>query len=168
MPGAHVASGLFPHHRVITMPKVICTRPNASLNINGVNFTPTEDGTGVLSDEISDDAAELFLSIPGYELAEQGEQKPVAPTKPTAPAKPPAAPAKAASGKKTASAPAPAPAAAPATPTAPAAATAAEGATAATGAGESNVGANTSTGSQDTTPGAGKGAVDSKEDPNVF
>ena len=68
------------------MPKVICTRPNASLNINGVNFTPTEDGRGVISEEISDDAAELFLSIEGYELAEQGEQKPAAAAAPNAPA----------------------------------------------------------------------------------
>ena len=93
------------------MPKVICTRPNASLNINGVNFTPTEDGRGVVSDEISDDAAELFLSIEGYELAEQGEQKPAAAAvKPAA--KAPAAPAKPAAAKK-AAAPAPAPAPAP-------------------------------------------------------
>lgn len=55
------------------MPKVICTRPNASLLINGVNFTPLEDGTGVISEEIGDEAAELFLSIPGYEAADDGE-----------------------------------------------------------------------------------------------
>ena len=93
------------------MPKVICTRPNASLNINGVNFTPTEDGRGVISEEISDDAAELFLSIEGYELAEQGEQKPAAAAAKPA-AKAPAAPAKPAATKR-AAAPAPAPAAAP-------------------------------------------------------
>ena len=61
------------------MPKVICTRPNASLCINGVKFTPTEDGTGVISEEISDEAAEHFLLVPGYDLAETGEQKPAAP-----------------------------------------------------------------------------------------
>lgn len=95
------------------MPKVICTRPNASLNINGVNFTPAEDGRGVVSEEIGDEAAELFLSIEGYELAEDGDQKPAA-TQPKAPAaKAPAAPAKPAAVKKADKPAAPAPAPAP-------------------------------------------------------
>ena len=100
------------------MPKVICTRPNASLNINGVNFTPTEDGTGVISDEVSDDAAELFLSIDGYEPADAPVQKPAEAPKAAA-TKPAPAPAKPAAKK---AAPAPAPAAEPAPAPAPAAA----------------------------------------------
>ncbi len=139
------------------MPKVICSRPNASLNINGVKFTPTEDGTGVISDDISDDAAELFLSIPGYELAEEGETKPVQKPAPAAKApvaKAAATPAKAAPKK---AAPAPEPVQEPATETAAAAPAAAES----EGAAE-----NAATGAQDTDTGAGKG--DSADDPNVF
>lgn len=49
------------------MPKVICTLPNASQNINGVKFTPTEDGMAIISEAISNADAELFFSIPGYE-----------------------------------------------------------------------------------------------------
>ncbi len=140
------------------MPKVICTRPNASLNINGVKFTPTEDGTGVISDDIGDDAAELFLSIPGYELAEEGAKKqaPVAkaPVAKAPVAKPAAAPAKAAA-KKAAPTPAPVQEPAPETPAAPPAAAESEGAA-----------ENAATGAQDTDTGAGKG--DSADDHNVF
>ena len=50
------------------MPKVICTLPNASFEISGVKFTQTEDRMAVVSEEISDEKAEMFLSIPGYEL----------------------------------------------------------------------------------------------------
>lgn len=50
------------------MPKVICTLPNASFEISGVKFTQTEDLMAVVSEEISDEKAEIFLSIPGYEL----------------------------------------------------------------------------------------------------
>jgi hypothetical protein len=46
------------------MPKVICTLPNAAAEINGVKFTPAE--CGMLSDEVSAEQAEAFLSIPGY------------------------------------------------------------------------------------------------------
>lgn len=46
------------------MPKVICTLPNAAAEINGVKFTPAEGG--MLSDEVSAEQAESFLSIPGY------------------------------------------------------------------------------------------------------
>lgn len=53
------------------MPRVICTRPNASLNISGVAFEPTEDGMAVISEEISDEQAENFLSIQGYAVAEE-------------------------------------------------------------------------------------------------
>lgn len=45
--------------------RVICELENASDEINGVKFHPLEDG-GRVSDEISQEQAELFLSIPGY------------------------------------------------------------------------------------------------------
>lgn len=46
------------------MPKVLCTLPNAAAEINGVKFSPAEGG--MLSDEVSADQAEAFLSITGY------------------------------------------------------------------------------------------------------
>ncbi|ATI15637.1 hypothetical protein [Bordetella phage vB_BbrM_PHB04] len=57
------------------MPKVICTLPNASELISGVKFEPHE--RGVISEDISDDLAETFLAIRGYEL--DGEKKPTKP-----------------------------------------------------------------------------------------
>lgn len=48
------------------MPKILCTLPNASENINGVTFV--SHAKGMLSEDVSDDVAETFLSIPGYEL----------------------------------------------------------------------------------------------------
>ena len=53
------------------MPKVICTLPNASEEISGVKFTAVEDG--MLSEDISDEQADHFLSIPGYKPADGGE-----------------------------------------------------------------------------------------------
>lgn len=52
------------------MPKVICKLPNASEKISGVNFTQHPDGAefGMVSEEISQDQADVFASIPGYEL----------------------------------------------------------------------------------------------------
>ena len=49
------------------MPKVICKLENAADEISGVKFTALEDGARV-SEEVSADVAELFASIPGYEL----------------------------------------------------------------------------------------------------
>lgn len=142
------------------MPKVICTRPNASTNINGVNFTPTEDGTGVISDEISTEVAELFLSIDGYHQADESDEKPASPVKTTAPTKAHAAPTKAAATKK-ADKPAPAPA------RAHAPAPVAEGiAGAATGAADGNGADDVTTGSKDTAHGAGEGG--GNDDHNVF
>ena len=46
------------------MPKVLCTLPNASAEINGVAFTPADGG--MLSEELSADRAAGFLVIPGY------------------------------------------------------------------------------------------------------
>lgn len=82
------------------MPQVICTLENASELINGVKFSPREDGA-MVSEEISEDVAALFASIPGYELVKEAAQAP-------APAPAPAAPARA--SRKGAAAPAPAPA----------------------------------------------------------
>lgn len=62
------------------MPRVICTLENAGDEISGVKFHPLDDG-GKVSDEISTEQAELFLSISGYEPfdGEVEEPKPVAP-----------------------------------------------------------------------------------------
>lgn len=48
------------------MAKVICSLPNASTLINGVKFVEHE--AGVISEEISDEAAAAFASIKGYVL----------------------------------------------------------------------------------------------------
>ena len=95
------------------MPQVICTLENASESINGVKFTPREDGA-MVSEEISEDVAELFASIPGYELVEEAAKAPA-----QAPAPAPA-PARASRKGAAAPAPAPAPAAEPTEPEAPA------------------------------------------------
>ena len=57
------------------MPRVICDLPNASAEISGVNFHKLDDG-GLISDEISQEQAELFASIPGYAIDED-EREPV-------------------------------------------------------------------------------------------
>jgi len=49
------------------MAQVICKLPNASTLINGVKFVEHE--AGVISEEISDDAAAVFASIKGYVIA---------------------------------------------------------------------------------------------------
>lgn len=79
------------------MPKVLCTLPNASAEINGVAFTPADGG--MLSEELSADRAAGFLAIPGYvEHAEEPAPAPAPvavtprPKKP-APVVPPAPPA---------------------------------------------------------------------------
>lgn len=56
------------------MAKVICTLPNASAEISGVQFV--EHDEGMISEDISDDLAAEFASITGYKLA-AGQQKPV-------------------------------------------------------------------------------------------
>lgn len=73
------------------MAKVICKLPNASELINGVKFATHK--LGMLSEDISDEAAEAFTQIKGYTL--------YTPTK---------AEAAAAAQQAPASAPAPAPA----------------------------------------------------------
>lgn len=46
--------------------QILCTRPNASTSINGVAFHETD--AGMLSEEISQELADMFIGIPGYEL----------------------------------------------------------------------------------------------------
>lgn len=48
------------------MPQVLCTLPNASELINGVKFAA--HAKGLLSEDVSDEVAANFASIPGYEL----------------------------------------------------------------------------------------------------
>lgn len=57
------------------MPKVLCTLPNASDEISGVKFSAHEKG--MLSEDVSDDVAAVFASIPGYVLV---DTKPAGPT----------------------------------------------------------------------------------------
>lgn len=45
--------------------KILCTLPNASHEINGVAFTPHPDG--MLSEDVSQEVAQQFLAIPGYQ-----------------------------------------------------------------------------------------------------
>lgn len=48
------------------MAKIICTLEHASTEISGIKFEPTPDG--MVSEEVTDDVAALFASIPGYSL----------------------------------------------------------------------------------------------------
>jgi hypothetical protein len=54
------------------MIKVTCTLPNASTNINGVDFDPVEGGVAAV---VSKETADQFDGIPGYVL-EAVEDKP--------------------------------------------------------------------------------------------
>lgn len=63
------------------MPRVICDLPNASAEISGVKFHKLDDG-GLISDEISQEQAELFASIPGYTIDEDGVEPVKAEVKP--------------------------------------------------------------------------------------
>ena len=60
------------------MPKVICKLPNASEEISGVKFAPHPDGVehGMVSEDISQDQAEFFASIAGYELVGSAKKEP--------------------------------------------------------------------------------------------
>jgi hypothetical protein len=46
------------------MAKIICTLPNASASINGVQFNVHE--LGMVSEEVGQDVADTFLQITGY------------------------------------------------------------------------------------------------------
>jgi len=58
------------------MAKVICTLPNASDLISGVKFVTHK--LGMISEEIEDEVAEVFLSIKGYVLHGKNAAKEVA------------------------------------------------------------------------------------------
>jgi hypothetical protein len=55
------------------MIKVTCALPNASTNINGIDFDPVDGGVVAV---MSDETAEQFNGIPGYTLEAAGEDKP--------------------------------------------------------------------------------------------
>lgn len=55
--------------------KIECTLPNASTNINGIKFEPTEHGTMVSVEEVDEKVAERLLSIKGYKAVEDGGKK---------------------------------------------------------------------------------------------
>jgi hypothetical protein len=55
------------------MPRIICTRPNASSLINGIKFVAHE--IGVISEEVEQAVADQFLKISGY-FVEGQEPKP--------------------------------------------------------------------------------------------
>lgn len=50
------------------MSKIICMLENASDLINGIKFGPVEGVEGLVSEEVSESVASIFLSIPGYVL----------------------------------------------------------------------------------------------------
>lgn len=57
------------------MSKIICVLENASDLINGIKFGPEEGVEGLVSEEVSESVAALFLSIPGYVLhGAEGEE----------------------------------------------------------------------------------------------
>jgi len=72
------------------MPYVLCTRPNASDNINGFPFVPHPGGGMVSADDLPEDVVANFLAIPGYSrVAPAGGSapEPVAAPSPQKPAK---------------------------------------------------------------------------------
>ncbi|WP_175787429.1 hypothetical protein [Burkholderia anthina] len=93
------------------MAKVLCRLPNASEAINGVKFISHK--LGMLSEEIDDDVAAVFLKIDGY-VKHSATVKQEVPAQAPAPAAPPpaapVAPAAPAAAAPTAT-PTPAPAA---------------------------------------------------------
>ncbi len=52
------------------MPFIRCTRKNASHEISGVAFQNHPEGGVVSVEEVDDDLAAMFLSVPGYEVVE--------------------------------------------------------------------------------------------------
>lgn len=60
------------------MPRIICKRSNASVLISGVSFEKCD--SGMISEEVSQEVADRFTVISGYEIAGLEE---VAPKKPS-------------------------------------------------------------------------------------
>ena len=52
--------------------RVICSLPNASLEISGVKFEILEDGR-LVSEEVEEQTAEMFASISGYSIADDAD-----------------------------------------------------------------------------------------------
>lgn len=69
------------------MPRVIRDLPNGSDLISGVKFFPLEDGR-LISDEIDEEMAEMFCSVPGYTLDEEDAAPPAPKVEPAAPPAP--------------------------------------------------------------------------------
>ena len=59
------------------MPKVLCTLPNASEEINGIKFET--HANGMLSEDVSDEVAAELSTIPGYQVV--GSKAPADPDK---------------------------------------------------------------------------------------
>lgn len=57
------------------MPKIKCDLPNATSPINGLEFEPHEKGGLVSVEEMSDERAAYFTSIPGYSIADDSEPR---------------------------------------------------------------------------------------------
>lgn len=94
--------------------RIICTIKTATSPINGIDFGPHE--RGLVSVPVSDEVAEVFGTIPGYEL--EDVQAP-APAQPPAPAPAPAPEPAPAPAPTPVDPPAPDPAPAPEAPAAP-------------------------------------------------
>lgn len=76
------------------MPRVLCSLRNASKLISGVLFEQSQDGIGMLSEEISAERAESFCAVPGFSLvaAEDPPAPAAPPMKPVVSASPPPLP----------------------------------------------------------------------------
>jgi hypothetical protein len=63
--------------------KILCTLPNASEEISGIAFEATEGGM-VSVDDVPEEQAGIFLSVPGFVAVDDKSQTP--PPAPKAPA----------------------------------------------------------------------------------
>ena len=76
------------------MSRVICALPNASTNINGVEYVPHKGGTMISAEELSDEQVAAFCEVEGYKASvakpKGADPKPPAGAKPPADPKPPA------------------------------------------------------------------------------
>ena len=50
--------------------KIKCTLPNASEEMNGIRFVAEADGVMVSAQDVAPDLAKIFLSVPGFAVAE--------------------------------------------------------------------------------------------------
>lgn len=58
------------------MKRIICELPNASTDINGIQFEETMDGSVISVEAVADDVANQFANIPGYHLVDAEPEKP--------------------------------------------------------------------------------------------